>query len=330
MQEINRRNSRMWSMLGQRGTICGVALPELLEQRDDCYVITADLAHLSGLDRIRQTFPDRFVNVGIAEQNMVGVGAGLAFEGNTVFMTTYATFLSMRCYEQIRHNLGYQGANVKLIGATTGLAMGMSGNTHYSYEDIAIMRAIPNMVVVSPADAAEAYLALYSAAQYKGPVYLRLSGNLNEPILYSEPYEFEFGKAVVMREGQGIVLIAVGSMVAEALKAAEKLETEGINATVINMHTVKPLDTDILKRYTDADVMFTIEEHNVIGGLGSAVAEYMSSLKHRPKQISIGIQDRFIHPGDYEYIKSENELDAEGIYRRVKIYLTEKGADNYG
>lgn len=325
MQEITRRNSRIWSRLGQRGTVCGVALPEIVSEQQNCYVITADLAHLSGLDRIRQNFPERFLNTGIAEQNMIGAAAGLAYEGNIVFATTYATFLSMRCYEQIRHNLGYQSANVKLIGSTAGLAMGMSGNTHYAFEDIAIMRVIPNMTIVSPADAAEAYQAVYQAACYDGPVYLRLTGNLNIPVLYQEPYQFQIGKAVLMRQGKGVILIASGVCVSDALKAADELKKDGIHSAVINMHTIKPLDVLAISEYLQEDLIVTIEEHYVVGGLGGAVAEYLSSVCHAAHLLRIGINDKFVHPTDYESLKENNELNVEGISKRIKLELKKMG-----
>lgn len=317
MQEITRKNSRIWSRLGQRGTVCGAALPEIMSERENCYVITADLAHLSGLDRVRQNFPERFLNAGIAEQNMIGVAAGLAFEGNAVFATTYATFLSMRSYEQIRHNLGYQGANVKLIGSTAGFAMGMSGNTHYAFEDIALMRVIPNMIIVSPADAAEAYQAVYQAAAHNGPVYLRLTGNQNTPVLYQEPYHFRLGEAVQMRQGKGVVLIAAGGSTADALKAADELEKDGIYPAVVNMHTIKPLDVSAVSRYLQEDLIVTIEEHHVTGGLGGAVAEYLSSVRHSARLLRIGIDDRFVHPAEYEYLREKNELHPEGIYKKI-------------
>ena len=317
MQEISPKNSRVWSRLGQSGTICGIALPEILSQREDCYVMTADLGHTVGLSRVMENFEDRFVNVGIAEQNLIGVASGMAFDGAVVFATTFATFITMRCYEQIRHNLGYQKANVKLIGFASGTAMGMFGNTHYSLEDLAIMRAIPNMVVLSPADASEAYLAVNKAAEYEGPVYIRLSGNLNTPIVYKEPYTFQIGKAVTLRQGEHITLIAAGAMVCEAQKAADRLQEKGIAVGVINMHTIKPLDTDVLDDVSGQELIVTIEEHNVIGGLGSAVAEYYARKEQRPRQIMIGIEDQFVHPGESDFVRKENGLDAESICNRI-------------
>lgn len=321
MQEITLKNSRKWSRLGQKGTVCGVALPEILEQQKNSYVITADLGRSSGLNRIMEHYSDQFINVGIAEQNMIGVAAGIALEGNIVFATTFATFLTMRGYEQIRHNLGYQKANVKLIGTSAGFSIGMFGNTHYSYEDVALMRVIPDMTVISPADAAEAYMAIHKVTECEGPAYIRLSGGLEESAVYKQAYDFQLGKAVVMKEGKDIVLIATGAMVIESIKAAEKLETIGIYATVINMHTIKPLDIKILKEFSQKDIIFTVEEHSVIGGLGSAVAEYFATLLNPPAQVFIGIDDRFVNPGKHEYVKRRNQLDAQGIYQRVLSVL---------
>lgn len=195
-------------MLGQRGTVCGVALIEIMEEYQNSYTLTADLAHLSGLDRVQHMFPERFVNVGIAEQNMIGIAAGLAAEGNVVFATTYATFLTMRCYEQIRHHMGYQHMNIKLIGSAAGVEMGMSGNTHYTYEDIAIMRAIPNITVVSPADPAEAYQIMHQAAATEGPMYIRLTGGMNQQMVTKcEDSDIQIGKSKELQSGTDAAVI---------------------------------------------------------------------------------------------------------------------------
>lgn len=319
MLEVNRRNARVWSMLGQRGTVCGKALPEILEENKDAIVITADLATLSGLERIKENFSKQFYNVGIAEQNMIGIAAGMSFEGDVVFATTYATFISMRCYEQIRHNLGYQKANVKVIGSAAGLAMGLSGNSHYSYEDLAIMRAIPNMIVLSPADASEAYVAIHSVASINAPVYMRLTGNLNMPIVYDQPYDFKIGKGITLRQGSDIALIATGSMVYEAIRAAVMLSGEGIEATVINMHTLKPIDEDVINQQRDKKLIVTIEEHSVIGGLGSAVSEVLSEKGNAPAIMKIGINDEFVHPSDYVTLLEKCGLTAEQISKKIMM-----------
>lgn len=321
MKEVTRKNARTWSMLGQRGTVCGVALPELMEQEDDIYVLTADLAHLSGLERVQNRFPKRFINVGIAEQNMIGIAAGLAAEGNVVFATTYATFLTMRCFEQVRHHLGYQKMNIKLIGSSAGLAMGMSGNTHYTYEDIAIMRAIPNMTILSPADATEAYYAVNYAAKIDGPVYIRLTGGLNEPIVYQNEYAYRIGKSVVLKTGEDIALVTTGDMASVALTVAQNLENDGIAAAVINMHTIKPLDEEQLKLVGDKKIVVTIEEHSVIGGLGSAVAEYYARTKGATRVLTMGIEDEFLHPASREYLLRQAGLDVTGIYERIRKEL---------
>lgn len=317
MQTINNRTIKTWSRLGQKGTVCGIALPEIMAEQNNVYVLTADLGHLSGLERIKKSFSSRYINVGIAEQNMIGIAAGIAMEGNIVYATTYATFLTMRCYEQIRHNLGYQNANVKLIGSAAGFVMGMSGNTHYSYEDISIMRSIPNITVISPADATEAYQALYAANQHEGPVYLRLTGSLDEKIIYSEPYQFEIGKANVLMTGSDVLLVATGNIVSTALEAARILENNGYKPAVINMHTIKPLDTDILEQYFNVPYIFSIEEHSIIGGLGSAIAEYIAESSLSAQLVRIGIPDQFVRPGNYEDILENAGLTAHNIYRRI-------------
>ena len=291
MQEISRKSVRLWSM------------------------------HTSGLDRVMEQYPKRFVNVGIAEQNLIGVAAGLAFDGNVAVATTFATFLTMRCFEQIRHNLGYQRANVKLLGGAAGFAIGMFGNTHYAYEDVALMREVPNMTVIAPADATEAYCAMYKAMELDGPVYIRLSDGVNCRVVYNEPYEYVIGEAVCLREGAGVAIIAAGGMVSDALEAAGKLEACGIRPEVVDMHTIKPLDKSALEKYSGWDMVVTVEEHSIVGGLGSAVAEYYATLPERPRQVFIGVEDRFSAPGDQAYVKKINGLDGDQIAERIRKEL---------
>ncbi|RRD93844.1 transketolase [Clostridiales bacterium COT073_COT-073] len=317
MQEISSRDIRAWSKFGQKGSVFGVALPRIAEEDESVYVLTADLMRLSGLQRFHNLYPDKLVNVGIAEQNMIGIASGLAFEGNSVFATTYASFITMRCYEQIRHNLGYQNADVKLIGSSSGLVMGFSGNTHYTYEDIGIMRMIPNIKILSPCDALEAYKMTYLAYQTKGPVYIRLSGSLQNPIVYKEDYVLEIGKAITLREGKDVVIFTTGSMVSESLKAAEKLAAEKINATVVNMHTISPLDHEIIERHLEASLFVTVEEHRMSGGLYSAICEYISLKKRRPPHLSIGIHKPYLPVGDYEYLKKLCGLNSEDIAFKI-------------
>lgn len=322
MPEINPRNVRTWSMLGQRGTVFTMMLPELAQKREDIMVLTADLSLLSGLERYKSTYPKQFLDVGIAEQNMIGIAAGLAKEGNCVFATTYATFATMRCFEQIRNNMGVMKFNIKVIGSSAGVAMGTSGNCHHSIEDIAIMRAIPNMRVICPADAVEAAKAIEAVSNDNEPAYVRLTGNLNCPVVYKEDYEYTIGKANVLREGSKVAIVAVGTMVSEALQAADRLKDHGIDATVADMHTVKPLDNECLDKLKDNhELIVTVEEHSVIGGLGGAVAEYIACHNTNMRQLMIGFNDTFSNMGSYEYILHENGLYADAICEKIVKYM---------
>jgi transketolase len=311
-------NARMYSKLGQRGSFA-IAIEEIAAHDKELMVLTADLTTLTGLTRFKEKFPEKFLNIGIAEQNMVGIAAGMAKEGKNVFITTYANFLAMRAYEQIRIQLGYMRLGVKVIGTGSGLAMGMSGNTHYGIEDIALMRAIPGLMVVSPADGTETTKVIKGAAEHHGPVYIRLSGTLNNPIVYTEDYPFEFGKAVLLKKGTDVSIIATGTMVHESLVAADILQKEtGISASVINMHTIKPLDAVAIHgACKKSKLIVTVEEHSVIGGLGGAVAECISEIPDAPRCIKIGIQDTFQKVGDYQYLLEQNGLTGSQIAEKI-------------
>ena len=318
MIEITPRNIRTWSMLGQRGAAFTMALPDIAAEQENVMVLTADLSLLSGLERFRETYPERFLDVGIAEQNMIGIAAGLAKEGNCVFATTYATFITMRSFEQIRNNLGVMGFNVKIIGSAAGVSMGTSGNCHHSIEDIALMRVIPNMQVISPADAMEAIKVMQAVSKTSQPAYVRLTGVLNCPTVYKEDYAFEIGKGIVLNEGKDIAIVATGTLIAEALKATWKLNEQGINPTVVNMHTIKPLDTELIAKLAqEHSVIYTLEEHSVIGGLGGAVAECLAELGTATKLVRLGFKDQYSRLGSYEYILQQNGLDAESISEAI-------------
>jgi transketolase len=301
----------------------GLAMLEL-GKIDNVMVLTADLAKTSGLDRFKATFPYKFLNMGIAEQHMIGFGAGLAKEGYLVYATTFANFAAMRSYEQIRLNLGYMGFNVKVLGIASGLAMAMFGNTHYGIEDIALMRAVPNLTVVSPADGAEVVKTMFASAVYPGPMYIRLTGSGMNPVVYAEDYEFEIGKAITLKDGSDVSMIATGSMVHTALVAADILDSYGIKASVIDMHTIKPLDTNVINNACKTGLIVTVEEHSVIGGLGAAVAEYTATLSHNPKQLFIGLPDSFIKSGSYEFMIDKHGLTAEKIAERIRRELSKE------
>ena len=319
--EINSRNIRKLSLLGPSGAV-GTAMEELVKDRDDVYVLTADLCTFSGLDRFKAKYPGRIFNMGIAEQNMVAVAAGMAKEGLNPFVTSYATFLCARAADSVRVNLSYMQLPVKMIGLTSGYAAGFLGATHMCIEDIAFMRCLPNMTVISPADCTEIVKAVTASADIDAPVYIRLTGNMPSSIIYTEDYDFVIGKAVKLKEGSDICFFACGSMVYKVMKIAEGLEEMGINSAVVNMHTIKPLDKDIIDEMAGKTKLFiTVEEHNVLGGLGSAVAEYISNKKSGPILERIGIEDLFIKSGDYEYQLSESGLSDNQIKERVlKVY----------
>lgn len=308
---------RTWAKLGSAGSF-GVAAMELPALSDDILVLTADLCTFSGLDRFRAKYPDRLLNVGIAEQNMIGIAAGLAKEGYTVFATTYASFASTRSLEQVRLHLGYGGFDIKVVGMTSGLSVGILGGTHMALEDIANLRAIPGLTVISPADCMETVKATLAAAAHKGPVYLRLTGGMNNPQVYTEDYGFEIGKAVWLREGRDVAIVGTGSMVSTALDVSKLLQEQGITSSVLNMHTIKPLDTAAVDALCNScRLLVTVEEHNVIGGLGGAVAEYTSTLMNRPPQLTIGVQDYFPHAGSYEYLLEQCGLTAPQIAQKI-------------
>jgi len=317
MIPINSLNARLWSKLGQRGTF-GITMLDLGRDLDNLVVLTADLCSTSGLDRFRTTYPDKFLNVGIAEQNLLGISAGLAKEGYTVFATSFANFVAMRSYEQVRLNLGYMGFNIKLVGLGSGYAMGMFGNTHYGIEDVALMRAIPGLCIISPSDCTEVVKATEAAARYPGPIYLRLTGIVNNPIVNKEDYPFEIGNAITLKSGSDISIIATGSMVYHSIEAAKILESREISASVINMHTIKPLDTGAINTAcVTSKLIVTVEEHSVIGGLGGSVAEYLCGISSAPRQLIIGMPDAFQMAGDYQYLLEQNGLTGPQIAEKI-------------
>ena len=290
--------------------------------RDDG--ISADLGNSSGLDRFKKTYPDQFLNVGIAEQNMMGVASGLAKEGFNVFATSFAPFITMRAAEQVRMNLGYMKMNVKAVAIGSGVSMAFLGNSHYGIEDVAVMRSIPNITVVCPADCAEIFKTVQAAVKFEGPMYIRLTGAVGNPPVYSEDYAFEIGKAVVLREPADVTFIATGSMVYESLEAAKLLEEKGIKAGVINMHTIKPLDVSAIElALKHSKLIVTVEEHSVIGGLGSAIAEYKAAKRHTPPQLILGLPDAFDVTGEYRYLLERHGLVASKISQSAVAKMQE-------
>ena len=312
-------NIKMWARMGQRGAFFGVAMPDIAARKEQVKLLTADLALLSGMERYAKKYPDKFLNVGIAEQNMIGIAAGLAMGGYCVFASTYACFIAVRSLEQVRQQLSNLQCNVKLVGSSAGSEAARSGIALWATEDIAFMRALPNMTVLSPADSLEAVKMAEWAADMDGPVYLRLSGGLSCPIVYEEDYLFTPGKLVKLKEGSGPVIIATGLMVSEALKAATLLEEKGISCAVYNMHTIKPIDREGLREiFAQHSLIVTLEEHMVTGGMGSAVAEYKATLPNMPRQVFLGFHDAFGEAGIQRYVWEQMGLIDSQIVERIQ------------
>lgn len=299
----------------------GNALVELGKIHEDIVVLDADLAAATQTGIFKKAFPERHIDCGIAECNMTGIGAGLATTGKVPFVSTFAMFASGRAYEQVRNSIGYPHLNVKIGATHGGISVGEDGATHQCCEDFALMRSIPGMVVASPSDDIEAKALVAAAYEHDGPVYMRF-GRLAVPVINDRPdYKFELGKGIVLREGRDVAIVANGLCVAEALKAAEMLAADGIQAKVINIHTIKPLDEDlIVAAAKETGKVVTVEEHSVIGGLGGAVCECLSEKAPVPVK-RIGIQDVFGESGAAVALLHKYGLDGEGIYQQVKAFV---------
>ena len=313
MIEFNPKNIKRWMMLSTRNAF-GTFLTELAADYPELFAITADFTKSTGLTKFKEQYPGQFLTAGIAEQNMISLASGLASEGKNVFACSFASFVATRCYEQVKINLGYMQHNIKLVGIASGLGVSHQGNTHFGLDDVSLMRAIPNMTIVVPSDCTEVAKATMALAEMKGPAYLRLVGEGFIPIVNPDDYEFTIGKGIVKREGSDVLLVANGTMVNQSLKVAEELEKEGISAGVVNMHTVKPLDTALLNQLVPGKkLVVTVEEGQINGGLGSAVAEHLAAMGDTPKMIRLGVQDVFPHAGSYTYLLQQCGLDIESM-----------------
>ena len=299
----------------------GKALAELGAEYENLVVLDADLAGATKTAVFKKAFPERHIDCGIAEGNMMGVAAGLATTGKIPFASSFAMFAAGRAFEQIRNSIGYPHLNVKIGATHAGISVGEDGATHQCNEDIALMRTIPGMVVISPADDVEARAAVRAAVEYEGPVYLRF-GRLAVPVIHDEAsYKFEIGKGVVEREGKDVTIVTTGLCVSESLEAAAKLAEEGIDAKVINIHTIKPIDEElILAAAKETGKIVTVEEHSVIGGLGSAVCDVLSE-KLPTRVMKIGINDTYGESGPAKELIKKYGLDSESIATRVKDFV---------
>ena len=299
----------------------GNALTELGAKHENMVVLDADLAGATKTSIFKKAFPERHIDCGIAEGNMMGIAAGLAATGKVPFACTFAMFAAGRAFEQIRNSIGYPKLNVKIGATHAGISVGEDGATHQCNEDIALMRTIPGMVVINPADDVEARAAVYAAFEHEGPVYMRF-GRLAVPVINDNPdYKFELGKGITLKDGKDMTIIATGLCVCESLEAAKMLAADGIDARVINIHTIKPLDEElVVKAAQETGRIFTVEEHSIIGGLGSAVCDALAE-KAPTKVTKIGVEDTYGESGPAVELIHKYGLDAEGIYKKIKASL---------
>ncbi len=299
----------------------GDALVELAKINENIVVLDADLAEATKTVKFKKACPERFIDCGIAEANMMGIAAGLASTGKVPFASSFAMFAAGRAYEIVRNSIGYPHLNVKIGATHAGISVGEDGATHQCCEDIALMRTIPDMVIINPSDDIEAKAAVFAAAEHQGPVYMRF-GRLAVPVINTNPdYKFELGRGITLKDGSDITIVATGLMVNEALIAAEKLASDGISARVINIHTIKPLDKELIEKAAEeTGVIVTAEEHSVIGGLGEAVCEAVCSSTPVPV-VKIGVQDRFGYSGPAAVLLEQFGLCAENIYNVTKDAL---------
>ena len=306
------KNLRVFSLLGQRGTY-GAVLKELAAENDRIIALTADLTRTSGLEQFAEAYPDRLFNVGIAEENAIGMAAGLADQGYVPFVSTFANFAALRANEFVRHFMAYMKCNVKLVGLGSGFAMELFGNTHYGLEDIAVLRSMPNLTIFSPADGLEVAKIVDYAANHTGPVYIRLSGKMNHPMVHKTDFSFAPGKALKLQDGDDAVIFATGSMVSTAIRAGKLLSEKGLHAAVYDIHTIKPFDADAVVENKDKRLIVSLEEHCITGGLGTAVAEVLSAQANHGTLLRLGTGDQYKAAGDYSYMMQVHGLTPENV-----------------
>ena len=306
---------KAYARLGQKGAAAGIGMLEVAKSDPNLRVVVADSIAIASLDRFYANYPDKVINVGIAEQNMIGIAAGIASEsGSNVFACTYAEFIITRTVEMIRQNLSYHQFNVKLIGNSAGFAMETLAVSHWATEDIALVRALPNIIILSASDCLAAIKLVIAASLIKGPVYC--------PIVYEKDCDFTIGKSNIIKKGEDVAILATGLMVREAMDAAEMLKEKNVNATVVDMYTIKPLDTGLLDTiFSTHRLVVTVEEHNIIGGLGSSIAEYKCDNDLHIRLVRIGVNDRFGELGSLRYIWKQHGLTAEQIASKIEFLL---------
>lgn len=314
--QINKLKAKIFSNMGEAASIFGIALIEQMKTRDDIMVLSADMSNYAGMDKFRRTYPNNFINMGIAEQNMVGTAAGLASEGYRVVVEAQSCFLSMRAFEQIRQYAGYMKFPIIFVGINAGMSLEYMGNTHFSIEDIGLMRNIPGMTIFSPCDAGEATKVFEAALKIEGPSYIRLMGSMGANTVFTEDFDFRIGENIILSDGEDVQILATGNMVTEALTASVRLRELGINASVLDVHTIKPLDTDSISK--TAKLIVTIEEHTITSGLGAAVTSYVATSRAKyPRILQLGIKDCFGPVGEYNFMLEKSKLNATNIAKEI-------------
>ena len=322
---FNEKESKQWSRMGPRAMF-GQFMLDIAEKNNDLMVLSAGLRRSSGLERFKSKHPDKYLDIGISEQNLIGVAAGLAREGYKVFVTSFAPFLSMRASEQIRMNLGYMKHGVNVVALGSGLSMAYLGNSHFGLEDIAIMRSIPNINISSPADCGEMGKILNDyASNSHGPSYIRLTGIPGYPALYEKNYDYKFGKPVTLKSGNDLLILSTGSIVVQSLLATKILNKNGINAELMNVHTLKPFSDQIVEKLKLFNQVVTVEEHTIFGGLNSIVAEKIATNCPKTNLFPIALPDAFGPTGTYNYLLDYHGLTGEKIAKKIlKIFQEQK------
>ena len=319
--DINEKSIKLLSTIGSRASF-GMGTLDLVKKNKDLMVVTCDVSTSAGLDRFRKTFPDNYIDLGIAEQNMIGVATGLANEKFKVITTTFAPFQTLRCCEQIKVNLGYMKEKITMVGLASGLVLGNLGFTHCCIEDVGVLRSIPNITIISPSDSLETIKAVEASIDHNQTCYIRLTGGSNNPIVNKKDYKFEIGKVIKLLDGDDITIFASGASVAESMTACEELKKSNLNINLINVHTIKPLDEENLTYFINkSKLIVTVEEHNVIGGLGSAVAELICKIGKTTKLVSLGINNTYCKSGSYNHLKDIYGLSSQKIIEAVSKNL---------
>ncbi len=322
MIEIDKNRISEWTRLGMRKAY-GAIIESVVENHPEIIVLTADVADSANLVKLSKTYPSQYFNIGIAEQNMTGIACGMAKEGHNVFICSFAPFVSMRNYEAVRTLVGYMNMNVKVVALASGISLGVQGSTHYCLEDISLMRTIPGMLILSPADVIEEAKCIEYLSTYKGPAYLRLTGIDGTPTVYNADYEFNNGAPVMIRDGEDVAIVSTGSIVSECVRTVRALKKDGVNCALYSVCKLKPMEEDtivsVLSKYR---VIISVEEHFMVGGLGDIISNIVvrKGLKCRVKKI--GIDDFFPHAGDYAYMIKKNRLSAAEIREIIVTYIS--------